>query len=74
MEIGSREAVWMAVARGLGIGVVSNLEFMPHPDLRKLSFENADVHTNAHVVCLRERRDSRIIHEFFHIVEELRQT
>jgi len=74
MEIGSREAVWMAVARGLGIGVVSNLEFMPHPDLRKLSFENADVHTHAHVVCLRERRDSRMIHEFFQIVEELRQT
>ena len=74
MEIGSREAVWMAVARGLGIGVVSNLEFMPHPDLRKLSFENADVHTNAHVVCLRERRDSQMINEFFQIVEELRQT
>jgi len=74
MEIGSREAVWMAVARGLGIGVVSNLEFMPHPNLRKLSFVNADVHTHAHVVCLRERRDSRMIHEFFQIVEELRQT
>ena len=74
MEIGSREAVWMAVARGLGIGVVSNLEFMPHPNLRKLSFVNADVHTHAHVVCLRERRDSRMINEFFQIVEELRQT
>ena len=72
MEIGSREAVWMAVAKGLGIGVVSNLEFMPHPDLRKLSFVNADVHTYAHVVCLSERRDSRIINEFFRIVEELR--
>jgi len=73
MEIGSREAVWMAVAKGLGIGVVSNLEFLPHPDLRKLSFVNADVHTYAHVVCLRERRDSRMINEFFQIVEELRQ-
>ena len=74
MEIGSREAVWMAVARGLGIGVVSNLEFMPHPNLRKLSFINADVCTHAHVVCLRERRNSLMIHEFFQIVEELRQT
>jgi len=74
MEIGSREAVWMAVARGLGIGVVSNLEFMPHPNLRKLSFVNADVYTHAHVVCLRERRNSLMIHEFFQIVEELRQT
>ena len=44
------------------------------PNLRKLSFVNADVHTHAHVVCLRERRDSRMIHEFFQIVEELRQT
>ena len=29
---------------------------------------------HAHVVCLRERRDSRMIHEFFQIVDELRQT
>ena len=58
----------------MGIGVVSNLEFMPHPDLRKLSLENADVRTHAHMFCLRERRDSRMIHEFFQIVEELRQT
>ena len=75
MEIGSREAVRMTVARGLGIGVVSNLEFMLHPNLRKLSFVNADVFTHAHVVCLRgERRNSLMIHEFFQIVEELRQT
>ncbi|MCH2284997.1 MAG: hypothetical protein MK434_07965, partial [SAR324 cluster bacterium] len=70
----SREAVWMAVARGMGIGIVSNLEYMPHPDLRKLSFLNVDVHTYAYVVCLRERRDSRMINEFLKIVEELRET
>ena len=74
MEIGSREAVWMAVTRGMGIGIVSNLEYMPHPDLRKLSFLNVDVHTYAYVVCLRERRDSRMINEFLKIVEELRET
>lgn len=74
MEIGSREAVWMAVAKGMGIGIVSNLEYMPHPDLRKLSFHNADVHTYAYVVCLGERRDSRVINEFLKIVEELRET
>ena len=74
MEIGSREAVWMAVARGLGIGVVSNLEFMLHPNLRKLSFVNADVSTHAHVDCLRKRRNSLMIREFFQIVEELHQT
>ena len=73
MEIGSREAVWLAVSRGLGIGVVSDDEFMLHPDLRKLNLVNADVHTTAHVVCLRERRNSRLIHTFLQIVEELRK-
>ena len=73
MEIGSREAVWLAVSRGLGIGVVSDEEFMWHPDLRKLTLVNADVHTTAHVVCLRERRNSRMIHAFLQIVEELRK-
>ncbi|MBC8259085.1 MAG: LysR family transcriptional regulator [SAR324 cluster bacterium] len=71
MEIGSREAVWLAVARGLGIGVVSDYEFLEHPELRKLQLVNADVHTEAYVVCLRERRDSRMIHAFLEIVEEL---
>ena len=47
---------------------------MTHPNLRKLSFVNEDVYTHAHVGCLRERRDSRMINEFFQIVEELRQT
>jgi DNA-binding transcriptional LysR family regulator len=45
MEIGSREAVWLAVSRGLGIGVVSDEEFMWHPGLRKLTLKNADVYT-----------------------------
>ena len=73
MEIGSREAVWLAVSRGLGIGVVSDEEFMWHPGLRKLTLKNADVYTTAHVVCLRERRNSRMIHAFLEIVEELRK-
>ena len=73
MEIGSREAVWLAVARGVGIGVVSEQEFVAHPDLRKLSLNDADVHTTAHVVCLRERRNSRMIHAFLEIVEKLRK-
>ncbi len=29
MEIGSREAVWLAVAQGIGIGYVSDIEFIP---------------------------------------------
>ncbi|MEP1028311.1 MAG: LysR substrate-binding domain-containing protein, partial [Alphaproteobacteria bacterium] len=73
MEIGSREAVWLAVARGIGIGVVSDIEFIKHPDLRTIEIENADIHTTAHVNCLMERRDSRLVSAFFDVAAETRK-
>jgi aminoethylphosphonate catabolism LysR family transcriptional regulator len=72
MEIGSREAVWLAVEKGVGIGVVSDIEFIPHPNLRPIMIENADIYTYAHVVCLAERRESRIIRAFLQIAEALK--
>lgn len=72
MEIGSREAVWLAVEKGVGIGVVSDIEFIPHPNLRPIMIENADIYTYAHVVCLAERRESRIIRAFLQIAEVLK--
>jgi DNA-binding transcriptional LysR family regulator len=72
MEIGSREAVWLAVEKGVGIGVVSDIEFIPHPNLRPIVIENADIYTYAHVVCLAERRESRIIRAFLQIAEVLK--
>jgi hypothetical protein len=72
MEIGSREAVWLAVEKGVGIGVVSDIEFIPHPNLRPVMIENADIYTYAHVVCLAERRESRIIRAFLQIAEVLK--
>ena len=69
---GSREAVWLAVARGIGIGVVSDIEYIPHPDLHTVEVTNADIFTTAHVNCLAERRDARLISAFFETAEELR--
>ncbi len=74
MEIGSREAVWMAVQRGIGIGVVSDIEFVPHEDLRTVRLLNAEVFTYAHVVCLAERADSRMIKAFLEVVSGLQRT
>lgn len=71
MEIGSREALWMAVQRQIGIGVVSSIEFVPHPDLRTARILNAEVFTYAHVVCLAERAESRMIKAFFEVANEL---
>ncbi len=72
MTIGSREAVWLAVARGIGIGVVSDIEFIPHPDLHTVEVTDADIYTTAHVDCLAERREARLIRAFFNMAEELK--
>lgn len=64
MEIGSREAVWLAVAQGIGISVVSDIEFIPHEDLKAVEISDSDIHTIAHVACLTERKDSRLIGAF----------
>lgn len=73
MEIGSREAVWMAVRHGLGIGVVSELEFYTDPNLRTLEISDADVHYYTHVVCLTGRRESHLVRALFEVVEALRR-
>jgi len=72
MEIGSREAVWLAVARGIGIGVVSEFEFIPHADLHTVKFSDVDIFTTAHVNCLKERRNSRLVSIFYGVAEEMK--
>ncbi|MGI9317297.1 MAG: LysR substrate-binding domain-containing protein, partial [bacterium] len=47
MEVGSRESVWLAVERGIGIGVVSDVEFNSHPNLRTLKISDAEIFTTA---------------------------
>lgn len=73
-EIGSREAVWMAVLKGLGLGVVVEQELAPHPDLRVLRFADLDLHTTAHLACLKERRNSRLVRAFLETVLSLSGT
>ena len=72
MEIGSREAVWLAVARGIGIGVVSDIEFIPHADIRMIEISDAEIFTTAHVNCLNERKESRLVSAFFKVAREVK--
>ena len=74
MEIGSREAVREAVIRGLGIAAVSEIEFVADARLRKVAIQDADVQTHAHVACLVERRDARVVAAFFDVVHALLAT
>jgi aminoethylphosphonate catabolism LysR family transcriptional regulator len=68
MEVASREIIREAVAQGLGIAAVSEVEYVPGPGLHAVRISDADIRTYAHVVCLRERRDTRLIRTFFEVI------
>lgn len=73
MEIGSREAIREAVIKGVGIGTVSEIEYVPHRDIRPVRVADAAIYTYAHVVCLQERREARLVRAFLEIARELRE-
>ena len=73
MEIGSREAIREAVIKGMGVGAVSEIEYIPDPEIRMVRVSNAQMHTYAHVVCLEERRAARLVAAFLQIVDELQR-
>lgn len=74
MEIGSREAIREAVIKGVGIGAVSEIEYVPHRDIRPVVVADASIYTYAHVVCLKERREARLVRAFVDIARALRET
>lgn len=69
MEIGSREALREAVARGLGLGTVSEAEFIPDPRIRMVRIEGDPASTHTFVYCLAERRDSRLVASFMEVAK-----
>jgi LysR family transcriptional regulator, low CO2-responsive transcriptional regulator len=73
MEIGSREAIREAVIKGVGIGAVSEIEYIPDPEIRMVRVSDAQMYTHAHVVCLEERRGARLVKAFLDIVAELQR-
>ncbi len=64
LEIGSREGVWKAVERGLGIGVVADFEFVAHPRLRTVAFDDVSIRTEYFLAHLHERENSHLIRAF----------
>lgn len=73
LEIGSREAVREAVAQQLGLGVVSEAAYLADPRLVKLPIASEQLFTYAHVVCLKERKDSRLVAQFMKTALALRE-
>jgi aminoethylphosphonate catabolism LysR family transcriptional regulator len=71
MEIGSREAILEAVARNLGISVVVETELGVDARIKPLAIADIEIGTMEFVVCLRERRDSRIVKSFLDVARGL---
>lgn len=71
IEIGSREAMREAVIHGIGMGYVSEAEYIPDDRLRAVRISDADIAIDAHVVYLHEREHSHIVKAFLDVVGDL---
>jgi DNA-binding transcriptional LysR family regulator len=64
MVSNSRELIRDCVASGMGIAAVSEIEFVPGPDVRMLRIRDCPLHIEAHLVCLAERSELRLVRAF----------
>lgn len=72
-EIESREGVWKAVERGLGISVVADFEFVPHTNLRVLKIRDRAIETQYSIAYHRDRAHSPLIKAFVETVSRMKQ-
>ena len=69
LEIGSREAIREAVARGLGIGAVSEAEFIADPRFRPVRIAGDPASTTTYVYCMKERSESLLVRSFLKAID-----
>ncbi|WP_374371119.1 LysR substrate-binding domain-containing protein [Tabrizicola sp.] len=75
IEAEGREAVREIVASGAGIGFVSLAEFGEDKRLVPIRLVPEDqMMMDEALICLRERRESKLVHAFFEIARKLRST
>jgi aminoethylphosphonate catabolism LysR family transcriptional regulator len=68
MEVGSREAVWEAVAEGHGVGVISEISLQPDPRIKALPICDHVIQTRIDAVCLKRRQHSSAVRSFLDMV------
>ncbi|QPP09377.1 LysR family transcriptional regulator [Streptomyces bathyalis] len=65
-----REGVREAVVAGFGVGITTDIEYVPERRTRMLRILDADIYTEAFAVCLRERRTVSVTRAFMATAEE----
>jgi aminoethylphosphonate catabolism LysR family transcriptional regulator len=71
MEIGSKEGVVAAVARGIGIGIISEEEHIPGNYVHALAIADIDLRMKVHIICHADRKDERLIRPIFDVAADL---
>lgn len=65
MQLNSREAIVHAIARGIGIGFVSAVEYAETPGTRPVTFVDHPFYIDYHLCCLAIRQNRPMIAELF---------
>jgi aminoethylphosphonate catabolism LysR family transcriptional regulator len=73
LTFASREGLVAAVMRGLGVGPLPIDQFVAYESLRTVRIQDVRVSVDAFLVCLQERRESRVIRAFMELAIEKQQ-
>lgn len=74
MEMNSREVIREAVACGMGISIMSEIEFPSHDDRTvAIPINDPELRLTEYVACRKNRKDTRAIMEFFRLARQFRQ-
>ena len=72
IEAEGREAVREVVAAGGGVGIVSEAEFVDDGTLERIHVRDMPLVMDEALVCLRERRDSKLVRTFMDLAVDTR--
>lgn len=67
MEINSREAIQHAVANGMGVSFVTQVEFIPLPGLAAVTIDDEQLSISYSLCCLSSRRKRPLIDSLFEV-------
>jgi DNA-binding transcriptional LysR family regulator len=70
MEINSREAILHAVANGMGVSFVTQVEFIPLPGLAAVAIDDEQLSISYSLCCLSIRRERPLIDALFAVALE----
>jgi len=63
MEV-DRTTMVQAVKENIGIGIISEPEFYDYKDIKKIHINDAEIFTQAYLICLKKKKKDNLINAF----------